>query len=516
MPFAQCLVATAGDSRWHACVSHLTAPVSVPTYPRLHEDRITNKEDHVLLQRCDCPTTTTQTMEAVDVSALLVPAMANGGFHALLEWGFHTFATIQAAHEAGREALTLLFFRPAKRWRYPPPTSSMEQQPWGLERRLLESLVRLAGGGARYLPNAWEPHAATLALSTPTWIGLMPELSLAFSSCIPLSAFPRPAKCAGSGGKVPEWLSDRFVASLSARTDCAATRRRLAQYRAFVRPVYTGDNASLEVSPREEPRPSVTTTTSADADDMRILLIQRGAADLTAKTTTTAAGPARTATRRLAHVDAFAGELTRRLRERLTRACPNGLGKGGGRRSPRVAVTVTDFTANTTRNARLLAETTAVVAIHGQALSNLVLAAPGSLIAAVQLLPACLTDRGSISAFHTLAQLTARHGATVCCACECDAAAGVALAKAGDVCEPLPNATQQRMTTQHDATAGDARGIVPQRVYVGRGSSGRSRSSSAPRDEAGQQHPQHAALVVCDASDVADVLAEARLKSVCT
>ena len=125
---------------------------------------------------------------------------------------------------------------------------------------------------------------------------------------------------------------------------------------------------------------------------MRVLLVQRN-------------GP----TRRLLGLAGFAERLGTALRARLRLAS-----------SHSIDISIADFTADLAHNAELLQSRTALVAVHGNALTNLLLAPSRGLRAAVQLLPACL-PKGTLSnhAYEVLGHLLlSGRFRSVCCACQ--------------------------------------------------------------------------------------------------
>ena len=99
----------------------------------------------------------------------------------------------------------------------------------------------------------------------------------------------------------------------------------------------------------------------------------------------------------------FASRLRAVLSERLGR---------------RTEVLAADFAKDLHANAALLEHTVALVAVHGAALTNLVLAPPG-LRAVLQLVPDCLPAQTySHHAYEVLASLaTSGRARSLCCAC---------------------------------------------------------------------------------------------------
>ena len=86
----------------------------------------------------------------------------------------------------------------------------------------------------------------------------------------------------------------------------------------------------------------------------------------------------------------------------------------------RVEVRVSDFSADLAANAALLSTHTVLVAVHGNALTNLLIApSRGLLRAAVQLLPSCLPDgTWSNHAYEVLGHTLLRgRFRSVCCSC---------------------------------------------------------------------------------------------------
>ena len=179
------------------------------------------------------------------------------------------------------------------------------------------------------------------------------------------------------------------LARARALTNCSLTRARLKAFRSLVR-----SRAPL-------PAPGLAAATaSAGAAGVptRILLVQRGG---TTRGSALGAGATRVLLDELPFV--------RRLRESL-----------GARLARRVEVRVADFSSDLARNAALLDGHAALVAVHGNALTNLLLAARrGTLRAAVQLLPTCLPE-GTLSnhAYEVLGHLVlGGRFRSVCCLC---------------------------------------------------------------------------------------------------
>ena len=87
-------------------------------------------------------------------------------------------------------------------------------------------------------------------------------------------------------------------------------------------------------------------------------------------------------------------------------------------RRPVTRTLVADFGADQRRNARLLEDASVLVAAHGNALSNVLLAPPRGLRAVLQLMPSCLPNGTySMRAYEVLGRALAGQSRSACCAC---------------------------------------------------------------------------------------------------
>ena len=303
---------------------------------------------------------------------LLLPQPPSHSFHFLLEWAFHLFAHL-AVHTRPPQVVLL----PARR------QSRLDAGSSKIYRALLGHFGRVH--------HATDGRVYCLERAQ---IGLVPAVSLVASRCLP---HRRLADARAGGGlascRATPWSASAAalpadLARARALTNCSLTRSRLRAFRSLVR-------ARLGVPSVAPPSSSALAMAASDEPagaSVRVLLVQRSGAS-----------------RRLLALPAFARRLSEELRARLR------LPAGG------VAIDVGDFGADLVRNGARLQRYTALIAVHGNALTNLVLTpSKGALRGAVQLLPSCLPE-GTLSnhAYEVLGHvLLAGRFRSVCCDCE--------------------------------------------------------------------------------------------------
>ena len=313
---------------------------------------------------------------------LIIPPPPSHAFHFLIEWSFHLFSALAAESAAHRAPPRLLILPPAVA-RDGRRTARLDAQSTRLYNALVrqsDAVVHATSGRAYCIDHAQ--------------IGMSAEVSLLASNCLTTRRFasarvPQSSAiaCNDSPGASAA-LSAQFSLARSL-TNCSTTRMRLHAFRSYVR-----KQIGLTPAPRPTLEPDRT---------VRVLVIQRGVSS-----------------RRVLGVSDFAS----RLGEVLTGALRS---HGGG---AHVQVSVDDFGSDMQSNAQLLQRANALVAVHGNALTNLLFAQTRTLRAAVQLLPSCLPE-GALSkhAYETLGHvLLAGRFRSVCCACEDEA-----LGKTSDV-----------------------------------------------------------------------------------
>lgn len=290
-------------------------------------------------------------------------------FHFFLEWAFHLFSLLAAQTEPPRNVLFL------------PPAARDGQRRLG----------RLDAWSARVYHALLGQTAATYHMDADcsycldhAQIGLMPEVSLVTSRCIAMRRLAdanggRSASCA----RIPHTEGVLPVELAHARhlTNCSLTRARIRAFRGYVR-------ARIGTIPP----PALSKAAAASASSVRLLIVQRGGT-----------------TRHLLGLSAFVSHLSAALRLRLRLSSARS-----------VDIRVSDFTANLPLNLALLEDRTALIAVHGNALTNLLLAPPRGLRAGVQLLPSCLPE-GTLSnhAYEVLGHLIlGGRFRSVCCECQ--------------------------------------------------------------------------------------------------
>ena len=285
-------------------------------------------------------------------------------FHFFLEWAFHLFALLAA----NQGPLNVLFL---------PPATREGQRRSG---RLDAWCARVFHGLLRHFGTVWHATDGQAYCLQNAQIGLVPQVSLLTSRCV---AIRRLADARGHSSCTERAHTDEALPPMMAHarslSNCSLTRLRLKAFRGFVR-------ARIGA-----PTPSPASFASSAAG-VRVLLVQRN-------------GP----TRRLLGLAGFAERLGTALRARLRLAS-----------SHSIDISIADFTADLAHNAELLQSRTALVAVHGNALTNLLLAPSRGLRAAVQLLPACL-PKGTLSnhAYEVLGHLLlSGRFRSVCCACQ--------------------------------------------------------------------------------------------------
>lgn len=346
-------------------------------------------------------------------------------FHFFLEWAFHLHASLAEGPPA--DALLLLSVSALKGRR----TSRLDA--WS--GRVYEALIQ------RFKRVVRASTDVTYCVQRAR-IGLAPEVSLLASRCLALRrlAEPRnptaaPAACAGDPRTDVQDETTLPEAHRLARrlTNCSLTRTRLRNFRTFVRAhlalrasatsVFSSTSSGIRaaaratlVARRTAPRGDSgggsgggrsdggsggSDSGGGDSDVLRILLVQRTGN-----------------MRRLLGLRPFADRLATVLLALRAIWRPSQQREGDG---PAVEVRVADFTADLSSNAALLQSYAALVAVHGNALTNLVLTpSRGTLRAAVQLLPTCLPEKTmSNHAYEVLGDTLLRgRFRSVCCACE--------------------------------------------------------------------------------------------------
>ena len=288
-------------------------------------------------------------------------------FHFLLEWAFHLHAELEE-RAVGRHLPHLLLLH--------PPASSRPTHLDAQKMRIYRALLRKAGAAGHLAVG----NESATCISGRLHVGMAPEVSLIASSCrdLPSSSSPQAGRRSGKE-TVDDWWRTPLAAARRL-TNCSLTRARLRSFRGFLLSLLVGERWRAEQQSSLPP--------SARAP-RRILLVQRTVDS-----------------RRIAQLPAFASSLRRALRERL----PAGT---------RFTLTTGDFTSDLVASVARIQPMVALVAVHGNALTNVLLAAPGgALRAVVQLVPDCLpASTLSTHAYEVLGGLVARHSRGLVCEC---------------------------------------------------------------------------------------------------
>ena len=231
---------------------------------------------------------------------------------------------------------------------------------------LYRALMRRAADGGRLINHLQPLDPVCLDRAR---IGLSPEVSLVASACRvfrPPSSLPPP-----SAAEAAELARARTL------TNCTLTRHRLLAFAAFVR-------SSLGIKP-----PPARQANGHSSPTPRVLLVQRAGAVVLGRT--------------LLGLEAFQRELSLVLRAALGRW---------------VEIIISDFGTDMVANSRMLQGVTAIVAVHGNALTNMLLAPPRALGAAIQLVPSCLpVGTYSAHAYEVLGSLVSRRTRSLSCGC---------------------------------------------------------------------------------------------------
>ena len=305
---------------------------------------------------------------------LLIPAMWGHSYHFYVEWLYHllVFSRRRAAAPTPPQTVTLLPV-PILPWRpldVTPYQFGLVGKLFDLPPRLQLSTQLSADRAAALQRGLLAPvciRRAQLGLRSTM------DVSIMGSSCLQLRQWSTSSryKCDASFNSP---LQSAYWRAAQAFTNCTDTIRHFHDFRQFV-----SDGSVKRLSRRSTP-------------PKRVLLINRNSSS-----------------RALQDVPAFARGLHAALREHSAEI--------------EAEIVVTDFDFNQARTNQLMADADALVAVHGNALTNPLLGLWPSLRAVVQLYPECmpLQMAPSAHAYAVIAHLATGRRCdtchTLCCAC---------------------------------------------------------------------------------------------------
>ena len=351
-------------------------------YPRWKPDMATAQSSVVAVRHAadQAVTSSGGRCTPLDGMALLLPAPPTHPFHFLCEWAFHLFSQLA---EHAEEPVTALLL--------PPPKIHGRRRPnvlGGSEQRIFDALlqrfaaIRRIGDGGDDSGRRGQAREGHLCLKRLR-VGLAPAVSLGVSCCRKMQ------QCASTLEETHALVKSTvpMPAELQAArrvTDCALTRARLLAFRSFVRQALgvpspvpaAAAAAAVDLASHAQRQLSISNGRGGSSSMSRlradgrhagsgvtsVLVVQRACASA-------CSGGAR----RIAALPAFVSGLRAELSASL---------------GDPVHVRVADFSADWRANAALMNGVSALVSVHGAALTNVLLSPPG-LRAVVQLLPRC-------------------------------------------------------------------------------------------------------------------------------